>query len=353
MSRTFTLMLLMILLVVVNATSQSIERQVIGSAGTTLSNATVTLDFTIGEPVITTITNGTAIVSQGFHQGSLMLAIKVNPVVFLQGPALNPNSGEESLMRDDLRVASYIPNTSPYIDGLVVDNSILTTTGANAIVDWVFVELRDATTNTTIVDSQSGLLQRDGDIVGVDGVSDLEFDQPAGNYFVAIKHRNHLGMMTSTAISLSSTTTALDFTDGSVTTYGTNAQTTIGTPTGVSAMWAGDANDDSKINLIGSPNDNREITDVILNDPLNIFGLYGFSVAGYTQVDMNLSGDAQIIGTNNDVRLINDNILNNPSNIFGLYGFTITEQLPEVVSSKQMARDKALLAKAKSLTKEQ
>ena len=349
MNRIFTLILIMI--GVVTMQGQSIEREVIGSTGATLSNGTVTMDFTIGDLAVTTITDGATTISQGFHQGSLLLAIKVNPVVFLQGAALNPNNGEESLMRDDLRVADYVPTTSPYGDGLTVQNSVLTTTGANAIVDWIFVELRDAITNTTIVGSQSALLQRDGDIVGVDGVSDLEFDLTAGDYYVAIKHKNHLGVMTDATIALSDIVTTLDFTDGSVAVYGNNAQTTFGMPSGVSAMWAGDANGDGKVNLIGSSNDNNTVRDVILNDPINLaIQFYGFNVAGYNNADTNLTGGTQIIGINNDVSLVRDNILNHPLNTFiQFYGFSITEQLPEEVTRKQIQSDIALLEKVKTL----
>jgi hypothetical protein len=119
--------------------AQSIERQVVSSGGNTISDGTVTLDFTIGELAVTTITDGTTTLTQGFQQGGIKLGIQVNPVVFLQGALLNPNTGEESLMRDDLRVADYIQLMSPYGDALLVENSVLTTTGNNAIVDWVFV----------------------------------------------------------------------------------------------------------------------------------------------------------------------------------------------------------------------
>ncbi|MDH7447527.1 hypothetical protein [Aquimarina sp. 2201CG14-23] len=278
--------------------------------------------------------------------------VTISPKVFLQGAMLNPNAGEESWMRDDLRVTGYIPNASP-TEPSFINAGVLDVTGADAIVDWVIIELRNSTDNTNIEGLVGALLQRDGDVVALDGVSPVILYELPGDYYVVIKHRNHLGVMSANTVSLSQSTTSIDFTDGSVTTYGTNAQTTFGMPTGVSAMWAGDANDDGKINLIGSPNDSNEIVNAILNDPLNIFGLYGYNISGYTAVDMNLSGNTQIIGANNDASLINNNILNHPSNIFNLYGFIITEQLPEMISTKQMTRDKALSIKAKSLSKEQ
>ena len=122
-------------------------------------------------------------------------------------------------MRDDLRNL-YVTTTSPYSDGLTCDVSVFNDGGTSGtgssnddIVDWIFVELRDATDNTLVKSSQSALLQRDGDIVGVDGLSNLEFPVETKSYYVAVKHRNHLGMMTASTVALSDTVTAVDFTD--------------------------------------------------------------------------------------------------------------------------------------------
>ena len=275
----------------------------------------------------------------------------INIKVFLQGAALNPNTGEESLMRDDLRVAGYIPTTSPYTDGLSCNSAVFNSTGDNAIVDWVWLELRDSADNTSVIVSRSALLQRDGDVVHTDGVSPIYFSASAANYYVVVNHRNHLGVMTDGTVTLSQSATTVDYTDGSVTTYGNNAQTTYDMPAGVSAMWAGDANEDGNINLIGSPNDGNTIRDVILNDPINLpIQFYGFNVTGYNYADVNLSGGTQIIGSNNDANLVRDNILNHPINtLIQFYGFTITEQLPENVSTKRVASDKIMEQKVKAL----
>ena len=48
--------------------AQSISPQVIASAGTHYSNGSAQLSWTIGEPVITTVSNGNNIITQGFHQ---------------------------------------------------------------------------------------------------------------------------------------------------------------------------------------------------------------------------------------------------------------------------------------------
>jgi hypothetical protein len=86
----------------------------------------------------------------------------------------------------------------------------------NNIVDWVFLELRSATTpGNTILQTRSALLQRDGDIVDVDGVSAVYFKNVlSGNYTLAVRHRNHLAMSTNPATftkALSLITSGVDF----------------------------------------------------------------------------------------------------------------------------------------------
>ncbi len=49
--------------------AQSIERQVIGSTGATLSNGSTTMSFTIGEVATTSLNDGTYTFNQGFQQG--------------------------------------------------------------------------------------------------------------------------------------------------------------------------------------------------------------------------------------------------------------------------------------------
>ena len=310
--------------------AQSIERQVVASGGNTISNGTVTLDFTIGELATTTITDGTTTLTQGFQQGGIKLGIKVNPIVFLQGALLNPNTGEESLMRDDLRVADYIPTTSPYSDALTVENAVLTTAGNNAIIDWVFVELRDKTTNTTILANQSALLQRDGDIVDVDGTSDLQFDLAPGSYYVAIKHRNHLGIMSANPLALSDTTEIVDFTNSSSQiTFGSNSQTTFGMPSGVVGMWTGNANGDTVVQYSGTNPDTPTILSTVLNDPSNFLNFPTFAVTGYSTNDVNMDGITQYSGTMPDTPFILQNALAHPGNFLNFSTYQITEQLPE------------------------
>lgn len=65
------------------------------------------------------------------------------------------------------------------------------------IVDWIVMDLRDATTPTTIIAQRAAFVREDGMIVDVDGVSPVSFKGlTSGNYFVDIRHRNHLSVRT-------------------------------------------------------------------------------------------------------------------------------------------------------------
>jgi hypothetical protein len=158
--------------------------------------------------------------------------LSLRPKAFLQGPY----SG--GLMHDALRSAGLIPAASPYGGGETVAPSVLAVTGNDAIVDWVKIELRDKNTPSTILQTRGALLQRDGDVVGTDGTSPVFFNNVATDqYYVAIRHRNHLGAMTATAPSLAESIVTINYSAGL--TYGTNAQKEVAS--GIFGLWACDA----------------------------------------------------------------------------------------------------------------
>ncbi|PHS09692.1 MAG: hypothetical protein COA88_03690 [Kordia sp.] len=253
----------------------------------------------------------------------------VSPKVFLQGPLLSPDT--VGLMNDDLRVNDLIPTTSPYSDGLKCESSIFNITGNNAIVDWVWVELRDQANNTNIIEGQSALLQRDGDIVTTDGVSDLIFNADPDNYYAAIKHRNHLGIISTNIVALSGTPVNLNFTDANnQITFGSNAQTTYGMPTDTLAMWAGNAGGDTSVRYLGSGNDSNTIKDNVLADSGNTTSSNLHSFTGYNPADINLDGTIRYQGSGNDTNTLKDIILAHPDNQSSPSNlFIILEQFPE------------------------
>ncbi|MGY3791976.1 hypothetical protein [Aquimarina sp. 433] len=215
--------------------------------------------------------------------------LHVDITVFLQGAFTNPNSGEESLMRDDLRVSTILPTVSPYGDNATISDDIkLDDAGSDATVDWVWIELRDANDTSIIVAQQSGILQRDGDIVATtdDRSTPLAFSVNPGNYYIVVKHRNHLNIMSSSAISLSSTTASVDFTSSTNIAGGANA--VVDMNNGIVAMISGDFDENGQIQ-------NSDINSVIQ--------LLGGS--GYHNADIDMNGQIQNIDVNN---LMNPNV---------------------------------------------
>lgn len=229
------------------------------------------------------------------HPFCVTQSILVAPKLFLEGPY-----GSGPIMSDALRTAALIPGTEPYTalgfthvggGGETINANVLNTTGNNAIVDWVFLQLRNATAGYPVIATRCALVQRDGDVVDMDGLSAVAFTAPAGSYHVAVLHRNHLGAMTATTRALSATATVVDFTASGTTTFGTEARKTVGS---VQVLWAGNCNTDNMLAYTGNPNDRDPIL-------VRIGGSVPTStVSGYYPEDVNLDGIVSYTGTLND-----------------------------------------------------
>ncbi|WP_299104289.1 hypothetical protein [uncultured Tenacibaculum sp.] len=265
--------------------SQTLERTVIGTSGTTLSNANASLDFTVGELVVATSSNGNNTLTQGFQQEVIVLKIKLAPIVFLQGPLTTSGS---TIMDDSLRANSLLPTTSPYSDGLTCDSSVFNITGSNAIIDWVWVTIRDKNDKSLVLGSQSALLQADGDIVDIDGTSVLSFALSSDSYYIAVNHRNHLGIISASAATLntgSSKTVNLSNSTSSVF-GGTNSLVDMGN--GIFAMISGDFDE------------NGQIQNTDTNAVIQLLG-----ISGYSKADLDMNGQVQNADINN---VLNTNI---------------------------------------------
>ncbi len=226
--------------------------------------------------------------------------VLVAPKAFLEGP-YDPATG---LMADALRTLPGFPATEPYTalgyahvggGGATVDPAALMVPGNNAIVDWVVAELRDATTPTVVVATRSALLQRDGDVVGTDGNLPLQFNVAPGNYKLALRHRNHLGVMTLNAVALSSVTTFVDFTSAATATFGTNARKSITGTFPAQVLWAGDVSFNGADQYTGSGNDRDPILVTVgSTTPNNVLS------NAYSTRDVNMNGEVKYTGSLND-----------------------------------------------------
>jgi len=120
------------------------------------------------------------------------LGIDVSIKVYLEGPYNGTNN--------NMNVNLILPLISPYSADPETVTSIPFISG-NEVVDWVLVELRDKNNSSTVLESQSAFILQDGTIVDLDGTNPVHFTLSTDNYFISIKHRNHLSVMSATAVS--------------------------------------------------------------------------------------------------------------------------------------------------------
>ena len=265
--------------------------------------------------------------------------VKLSAKVYLQGALLGVPS-TDVLIRDDLRVKSLIPLQHPY--GTQTPLTVITAptsavfnvTGANAIVDWVFIELRSGTNSATVVDSRPAFVQRDGDIVDTDGISPVLFKSATpGSYFIVVKHRNHLGVMSGTPVTMTSTATVIDFRSAS-----TNVFVPIVTPINQAqvevsqgrAMWTGNVLFDDRIIYQGPQTDAGAIYSRIIGDVVrNPLQSSSYKIKGYDIGDLNMNGETVFQGPGNDIEFIYLNVIKNHNgNATKQNSFVVKEQLP-------------------------
>ncbi|MEZ5536234.1 MAG: hypothetical protein R3F02_11505 [Thiolinea sp.] len=255
--------------------------------------------------------------------------VRVNVRAFLQG-AYQASAG---LMRDDLRSKSLIPAGQPYnVSGLYQGSERITAavsgqTGGNAMVDWMLVELRAAADPSLLVAAQAVIVQRDGDLVSSDrGDNNLAFIVPPGNYYLAVRHRNHLGAMTASALALAYEPVMVDFTLADTALYGNYAQLSSGA---VRVLYAGDATKDKRLISDGPGNERIEVLTQVLTDPENPELSFNYLSLGYHETDVTLDGYTLYSGPGNDVNVITGNVLLHPENEGFSSNFIIREQIPQ------------------------
>jgi hypothetical protein len=164
----------------------------------------------------------------------------LNVKAFLQGPY---SSGA---MTTNLNTQSVIPLTQPYSGSPWNYAGTESVTSIPAgVTDWVLVDIRTGTAASTQIQRQALFIKSNGQIVGLDGSSlPLLTGVSPGNYYVVIRHRFHLAIMSASAIPLSTGSAMYDFSTAQAQSYGGGIKS-IGT--GVWGMISGDANGDNTI----------------------------------------------------------------------------------------------------------
>jgi hypothetical protein len=230
---------------------------------------------------------------------SLAVPIKV----FLQGSYTSPN-----IMKTVLAQKNLIPATQPYGDLLYgpvfkyYGNETNANIPSNA-VDWVLVELRNQVTDTSLY-KKAGLLLNTGQIVDADGSSPFAMDSvPPGDYYIIIKHRNHLSIASAQSVSLPNDI-VYDFTTGGSKAYSSGGASQIIFSDGLSGMIAGNSNINTNTRYIGISND----LNFLLNNTLGGNNL-GLLNNVYNASDLNMDGVVRYTGISNDNGFLLNTIL--------------------------------------------
>lgn len=291
--------------------------------------------------------------------------------VYLEGALMENGNAKDNndrpLMRDNLRLSpftgqNFIPVQDPYtVSTEYVDvknkyvkvgagslsrfhtipnpTAVFAVTGSNAIVDWVFIELRSKLDSSEVIATRSGLLQRDGDVVDLDGISPLAFaGVAADSFYVVARHRNHLGAMTL----VTSVNEVIDMTDIStpIFDFGTTLQngydyTGFGTNNNVKqgyrALWGGDFDGNGRLKFV-NPNDDQNILFFeVFASPGNTMTASNYNFTyGYYQGDFDLNAKSKYDNPNDDKNMLFSQILLFPLNTGLLSNFNFfIQQVPE------------------------
>ena len=229
-------------------------------------------DFLIGAPGIDY--NGYSYI-YNLDQNLASTGVKV----FLQG-AYDADAADPVMTTD---LESVIPTTSPYSDSRTVSAI------PGDVTDWVWLELRETETGAAVYGC-SYFLRSDGCLVDNDTSStilDLSSQVAPGDYYMVLKHRNHLGVISSAQQTISSSMATYDFTDA-VTKYG--GDNAAGLETGVFGMYAGNSDGNSVVtNADKDPvNANMDATGYE-NGDTNMDGLVTSADKDYTNTNMDIA----------------------------------------------------------------
>ncbi len=116
------------------------------------------------------------------------------------------------------------------------------------IVDWIIIEIRDFKNMNYAIDTLAAFLRKDGKVLSISGDSVITLSENIlpDNYYIIIRHRNHLSVMSSIPIFLSSDSYLYDFSECIENFYGNDAAL-LGN--GKYGMYPGDADLNGIVNI--------------------------------------------------------------------------------------------------------
>ena len=161
--------------------------------------------------------------------------------VLLEGPYLG-----EGLMAISLWENQLIPGDQPFNDEpWNFNENISVVFPPNFTTDWLLMELRNADDNNVVEATIPVFVSQDGTVTDLEGNAPMQLDGvTAGDYFIVIRQRNHLDIISSSAVSIPG---SYDFTTSMQQALGENQLSDLGD--GSFAMKAGDFNGDGVITV--------------------------------------------------------------------------------------------------------
>jgi len=163
------------------------------------ANANCTRVKLNGQLVTTSVANGYVYFSVpvGTHDVELIQeCLLANITVLLEGPLTMVGN----VMIDSVKSMGLLPTVDPYVGTYTTDFSQLPGNTYNQLIDWIWVELRNANNLAVVESQQAGLLLNDGTVLSVTG-NTMDFGVNPGDYYIYVQHRNHLPAMSAAPIS--------------------------------------------------------------------------------------------------------------------------------------------------------
>lgn len=188
-------------------------------------------------------------ISSNISSGLVVIGgINTNLKLFLEGP-FNAGTG---IMNTSLNTNGFLPLAQPYNQSPWMYNGgesvpLSFFSSHPDIVDWVLLEIRSGVDAFTVVARKAAFIRSNGTIVDFrTGNSSVVMDGLAsGSYYVVVHYASHLSVMSSVAITLSSSSPLYDFTTGLGKFYGNDAKLISA---GVYGSYAGDVDKNGLIN---------------------------------------------------------------------------------------------------------
>ncbi|MBN2355567.1 hypothetical protein JXO59_05610, partial [candidate division KSB1 bacterium] len=169
-------------------------------------------------------------------QVDLPATVTLQVRALLEGPYVSAGTMSTALLNQGL-----IPNDSPYTQAPVHADPI----PAN-ITDWILLQVYESN-GATVAKSRSLFIRNDGQLVDESGNETIIITglYKTKSYYIVLKHRNHIRIMSANMINFSGGSASYDFTDNINKYFGSNGAKSL--PVGMWGLWAGDIDQDGAV----------------------------------------------------------------------------------------------------------